>query len=295
MMRLDELKRSVRLKVFGSEEIYNYLKKLFNDEERISLEFNPTPEPSLSLPGVKIDYSEIYFHAVPKQNELQSFIHAIKIVADGIKNGAEIRIITFVAPVCPNCRATVDSINTLAQKFAIEHHIVDATMFPDFAEKYGVMSVPTTLMGKMRFVGAISLAKAEKYIRDAINGDYRDYLAEKLMSGEIEDAKALVVEEGLGELLGELMGHEEFMVRLGAMATAEALKDEKEVVEGVKKALRRLLKHEDARIREDAAMMLGMLGDEKDVKELENLISEGGRVADSAREAVEEIRRRDNG
>ncbi len=294
-MRLDELKRSVILRVFGSEEIYDYLEKLFNDEERISLEFNPTPEPSLSLPGVKIDNSEIYFHAVPKQNELQSFIHAIKIVAEGVKEGSEIRIITFVTPICPNCRATVDSINTLAQKFAIGHHIVDATMFPDFAEKYGVMSAPTTFIGRMKFVGAISLAKAEKYIRDAINGDYRDYLAEKLMGGEMDDVKTLIVEEGLGELLGELMGHEEFVVRLGAMATAEALKDEKEVVEGVKRTLRKLLKHEDARIREDAAMMLGMLGDEEDVKELENLISEGGRVADSAREAVEEIRRRDNG
>ncbi len=294
-MRLDELKRSIKLKVFASEEIYDYLKNLFNDEERITLEFNPTPEPNLSLPGVKIDNSEIYFHAVPKQNELQSFIHAIKIVAEGVKEGSEIRIITFVTPICPNCRATVDSINTLAQKFAIEHHIVDATLFPDFAEKYGVMSTPTTFIGKMKFVGAISLGKAERYIRDAINGDYRDYLAEKLMSGEMEDVKTLVVEEGLGELLGELMGHEEFMVRLGAMATAEALKGERKVVEGVKKAVRKLLKHEDVRIREDAAMMLGMLGNEEDLEELENLISEGGRVADSAREAVEEIRGKNNG
>ncbi|AAB90716.1 thioredoxin family protein [Archaeoglobus fulgidus] len=294
-MRLDELKRSIRLRVFNSREIYDYLKKLFEDEEKITLEFNPNPEPRLSLPGVKIDNSEIYFHAIPKQNELESFIKAIKIVAEGVKGGSGIRIITFVAPVCPNCRATVDSINTLARKYAIEHHVVDATMFHDFAERHGVMSVPTTFIGKMRFVGALTPSKAEKWIRDAMNRDYRDYIIEKLASGEIEDVKAIVVEEKLGELLGELMGHEEFIVRLGAMATAEALEGEKEVVEGVKKAVRKLLTHEDARIREDAAMMLGMLGGEEDVKELENLISEGGRVADSAREAVEEIRRRDNG
>ncbi|MDI3496964.1 thioredoxin family protein [Archaeoglobus sp.] len=294
-MRLDELKRSIRLRVFNSREIYDYLKKLFEDEEKITLEFNPNPEPRLSLPGVKIDNSEIYFHAIPKQNELESFIKAIKIVAEGVKGGSEIRIITFVAPVCPNCRATVDSINTLARKYAIEHHVVDATMFHDFAERHGVMSVPTTFIGRMRFVGALTPSKAEKWIRDAMNRDYRDYIIEKLASGEIEDVKAIVVEEKLGELLGELMGHEEFIVRLGAMATAEALEGEKEVVEGVKKAVRKLLTHEDARIREDAAMMLGMLGGEEDVKELENLISEGGRVADSAREAVEEIRRRDNG
>lgn len=294
-MRLDELKRSIRLRVFNSREIYDYLKKLFEDEEKITLEFNPNPEPRLSLPGVKIDNSEIYFHAIPKQNELESFIKAIKIVAEGVKGGSGIRIITFVAPVCPNCRATVDSINTLARKYAIEHHVVDATMFHDFAERHGVMSVPTTFIGRMRFVGALTPSKAEKWIRDAMNRDYRDYIIEKLASGEIEDVKAIVVEEKLGELLGELMGHEEFIVRLGAMATAEALEGEKEVVEGVKKAVRKLLTHEDARIREDAAMMLGMLGGEEDVKELENLISEGGRVADSAREAVEEIRRRDNG
>ncbi len=248
-MQLDELKRSVRLRVFKSREIYDYLKRLFDDEKKIVLEFDPNPEPSLSLPGIKIDNSQIYFHAIPKQNELESFINAIKIVAEGVKEGSEIRIITFVAPICPNCKATVDSINTLARKYAIEHHVVDATMFHDFAEKHGVMSVPTAFIGKMRFVGALTLSKAEKLIRDAINGDYRDYLVEKLMKGEIEDVKAIVVEEKLGELLGELMGHEEFMVRLGAMATAEALEGEEEVVEGVKKAVRKLLTHEDARIR----------------------------------------------
>jgi len=42
-------------------------------------------------------------------------------------------------------------------------------------------------------------------------------------------------------------------------------------------------------------MMLGMLGGEEDLEVLENLISEGGRVADSAREAVEEIRGKNNG
>lgn len=168
-MRLDELKRSIRLRVFNSREIYDYLKKLFEDEEKITLEFNPNPEPRLSLPGVKIDNSEIYFHAIPKQNELESFIKAIKIVAEGVKGGSEIRIITFVAPVCPNCRATVDSINTLARKYAIEHHVVDATMFHDFAERHGVMSVPTTFIGRMRFVGALTPSKAEKWIRDAID------------------------------------------------------------------------------------------------------------------------------
>jgi len=292
-MRLHELQRNIKLRVSGSEEIYNHLKNLFSDEDRITLEFEP--ETRFFLPGVKIDSSEIYFHAVPEQNELQSFVNAIKIVAGGVKEGSEIRIITFVTPMCPKCRVTVDAINSLAKKFAIEHHIVDATMFPDFAERYNVMSVPTTFIGRMKFVGAVDLSKAEKYIRDALNGDYRDYLAEKLRGGEMEDVKALVVEERLGELLGELMGHEEFMVRLGAMAAAEALMGEKEVVEGVRNALRKLLKHEDIRIREDAAMMLGILGGEEDLEELKDLIREGGRVADSAREAVEEIMRRENG
>ncbi len=295
MIRLDELKKSILLKVYGDRKIYDYLKKLFGDSGKVKVVFSEKNEPFLNLPAVKIDNSEIYFHAIPKHNELQSFIHALKVVGEGAVGGDELSVITFVSPICPNCRTTVDAINTLAAKYPIRHHIVDATLFPKYAEKFDVMSVPTTIIGKMKFVGALNQREAEKFIKYAMCRDYRDYIAKKLMNGEIEEVKTLVSEEGLGEVLGELMGHREFMVRLGAMAAAEALKDNEIVVKGVKKAIRRLLNHEDARIREDVAMVLGLIGGEEDVKDLEKLASEGGRVGESAMEAVDEIRRRKNG
>jgi thiol-disulfide isomerase/thioredoxin len=261
----------------------------------VSFEFFTENEPHLNLPAVKIDSSEIYFHGIPKHNELESFVQALKLVAEGARGGNKLSIITFVSPLCPNCRATVDAINSLLSKYPLRHHIVDATMFPEFAEEFEVMSVPTTIMGKMRFVGALSVKEAELWVENALSGDYKNYIAKKLMNGEIEVVKALVSEEELGEVLGELMAHREFMVRLGAMAAAEALKDDKEVVEGVKRAIRKLLKHEDARIREDVAMVLGLIGGEEDIEDLERLASEGGRVGESAIEAVDEIRRRKNG
>lgn len=277
---MQEVRKRLTLTVFGSREIYDYLRNLLD----LDIKFVSDFDPHFSLPAVKVDCSEIYFHAKPK---LQNLTHALRVVDEGVKSGKDVLVLTFISPTCPNCSAVVDSINSLAKKFAIEHHIFDVAMLPEIAERYNVMSVPTVFIGEMRFVGAI---KAEKWIEDAIRGEYGDYFSEKLKRGEIEDVLELVRKKGLGMALGKLIGHEDFMVRLGAMAAAEALANDRNVAEGILKAVRELLHHKDVRIREDAAMMLGLLGGEEDIKILEKLIPEGGSVGESAMEALEEIR-----
>jgi HEAT repeat protein len=174
--------------------------------------------------------------------------------------------------------------------------VVDAELFSEIAEKFGIVSVPTAIIDGMKFTGAMSVQEVEKWIKAAINEDYYEYLAEKLMNGEIEEVKRVAEDRNIGEELGKLMAHREFMVRLGAMAALEALHEMKpEIAEEARKVITELLNHDDERIREDAAMMLGIIGSEKDIKNLKELIEEGGRIGDSAEEAIKNIRRKKNG
>lgn len=291
---LKDLERSVLLTVFGDDEMhemYEFVKKLKDLSNKIECEYVNVPERRLNLPAIKIH--EIYFHAVPKYSELESFLFALKLVSKyDLKRDVKIVVTTFVSQLCPNCKATVDAINKLTTKYGIEHHIVDIGMFPEFVEKYNISSVPTTIIGDMVFVGSMNVSEAEKWIKLAINQDYYEYIVEKLMRGEMDDVKRLAEARDIGRVLGKLVGHREFMVRLGAMATIEALYEEKpEVGRKAKEEIIELLNHDDDRIREDAAMMLGMVGGKEDIENLKKLMAIGGRIGESAKEAIENIKK----
>lgn len=291
---LKDLKREITLIIFASRELYEFAKKISEINSQIRCEFVDYPEERLKLPAIKLDRSSIFFHCLPQYSELQSFLFALKLIAENVKvcSNADLVITTFTSPLCSNCQATVDAINRLSQKYCLEHHIVDVNMFAEFASSFELTSVPTVVLDEMVFTGAMKEDELERWIKLAIKKDYYEYLADKLVSGEIEEVIKFAEKKNIGKELGELIAHREFMVRLGAMAAIEALQEKTEIVEEARKEIIGLLQHEDERIREDAAMMLGIVGREKDIKNLNELIEEGGRVGDSAKEAIRSIRNR---
>jgi thiol-disulfide isomerase/thioredoxin len=287
------VKGEVSLIVYGSREMYEFAKKIEEISGKVRVEYVDDVEPELEIPAIAFKDVKIFFHAIPEHMELEAFLTAIKMVSTEEKMSFEpcCRVITFVSVFCPNCRMSVDSFNRLAVKSRISHHIVDATMFEDLAEKYEVRSVPTTIIGDFKIVGAVNEKQAVEWLERTEKRDFFDYFAEKLLAGDIEEVKKQVFEKPeLAEVLAELMSHREFMVRLGAMAAIESLWNRNpEIVKSAKEVIRGLLSHEDVRIREDAAMMLGIIGDVRDVEFLREAAEEGGRVSDSANEAIKKI------
>ncbi len=297
---LRRLDRRVELVVYSSTEMLDFVKRLADATDKIVYRFVDEPEPTLKLPAIGFQSVRIFFHTVPDRLELESFLAAVKAVSrlgSNRTDAADLLAITFVSKYCPNCRATVDALNNLAIKRGIEHHVVDVGMFPEIAEKFKVTSLPTAFIGDLRFVGAMSEDEAEMWVEAALKGDYYEYFASRLMRGDIETVKEIAAKKKMGRVLAELMAHREFMVRLGAMAAIEALASEnKEIADQAKEVVIELLDHEDERIREDAAMMLGIIGGRDDVEVLSKLAKKGGRVGDSAEEAIENIRgREENG
>ncbi len=292
---LEDLEGEITLTVYESKDMLEFVEKLSEVSGRIDIKFIESSEPALKLPAIRVGESKIFFHGIPQYSELESFLYALKLVAKGCRGGGDFMITTLVSRICPNCRKTVDSINRLAVKKGLEHHVVDVNSFPEMAERYDVCSVPTAIIGEFRLTGAMDEDEIKKWIEAASKGESYTYLLEKLMNGEIDEVIRFGMVRDIGKELAMLMAHPEFMVRLGAMAAIESLNEKKpESVAGAKDVIRDLLMHEDERIREDAAMMLGMIGGEEDAKYLETLRMDG-RVGDSIREAIDAIRGRNCG
>jgi thiol-disulfide isomerase/thioredoxin len=296
---LKDLRREITLIVYQDEEMKKFADEIASLSDMVCVKFLPEPEPVLGIPAIGFEGAKILFHGIPKHTELESFLTAMKMISNTPEKTIrqktrETVIITFVSTFCPNCRASVDAVNSIAIKRGLEHHVVDTSYFPSLAKKYNIESVPLTIIGNFRISGAMTESEVEKWIEMHESGDYHDYFAEKLIGGEIEEVKKLVLQNReLITTLAELMSHREFIVRLGAMAAIEALhKIDPQITEAAKDVILKMMKHDDARIREDAAMMLGIIGNDEDIALLEEVAGEGGRVGDSAFEAIGNIKKK---
>ncbi|MEM0022187.1 MAG: thioredoxin family protein [Archaeoglobaceae archaeon] len=284
------LPKKVLLKVYSDKGMLEFVKKLATLSDSIEYEFLSEKESTTNLPGIEIANVGIFFHLIPQHSELESFLLAIKLAseAESTTRGS-MEIVTFVSSFCQNCRIAVDAVNKVAIKLGLKHHIIDVSQFPDIAEKYGIYGVPTVFAGKIVLRRVFTDQDFETWIRGAMEGDYYEFIAYKLEIGEIEDLGELIDKT---ETLAELMAHENFFVRLGAMALLERLaKNGAKISREAREEIKRLLKHEDSRIREDAVMMLGIVGDKEDLCVLESLTSDES-VGESAKEAIQMIRER---
>ena len=143
-------------------EVYDFVK----DEEKVK-EYQIKRIPAIAIIGKK-DYG-IRFYGVPSGYEFVSLVDDIVDVSSGTTNLSEdtknrlksvnepVHIQVFVLPTCPYCPKAI----RLAHQFAIENDLikadmVEATEFPQLAQKYNVMSVPKTIINEtVDFVGAL--------------------------------------------------------------------------------------------------------------------------------------------
>jgi glutaredoxin-like protein len=182
-----KLKNDVKLVLFTQEEDCTYCndEKMLIDElgslsDKIKVEHydyatqNDKKEqykidkyPALIIEGVR-DYG-IRYYGIPAGYEFASVIEDIMDVSEGSSHLTEeskkklqainkpIRIQVFVTPSCPYCPKAVRT----AHKIAIENDfvtadMVEATEFPEVSNKYGVQSVPKTVINDgVEFVGAL--------------------------------------------------------------------------------------------------------------------------------------------
>lgn len=118
--------------------------------------------PAIAVTG-KEDYG-IRFYGIPGGYEFASFLEAIRLVSTGNHGLSQktlraldaltedVHLKVFVTPTCPYCPRAV----TLAHKLAfasarVRADMIEATEFPELANRYAVMGVPKTIINETFF------------------------------------------------------------------------------------------------------------------------------------------------
>jgi len=156
-------------------EVYDFVK----DSDKAK-QYNVDKIPAITVIGEK-DYG-VRFFGIPSGYEFSSFIEAVVDVSAGHTHLSEeakvklrqvnkpVHIQVFVTPTCPYCPMAV----RVAHQFAVENLFVRADMvesmeFPHLAQKYGVMSVPKTVINeKVEFVGAVPEEQFAAHVLEAL-------------------------------------------------------------------------------------------------------------------------------
>ncbi|MDR1621632.1 MAG: FAD-dependent oxidoreductase [Synergistaceae bacterium] len=162
-----------------SEEVKAFLTEFGGLADKVKIEFlrkgedlakekrlNVTLFPSFAVLGLDGSYTGVQFHGVPGGHEINSFILALynaagpgqaveedvleKILA--VKNKANLKI--GVSLSCTLCPDVVTASQLIALKNPlVEAEMIDVSRFPDFKNKYTIMSVPAIIVndGKPSF------------------------------------------------------------------------------------------------------------------------------------------------
>jgi len=194
--------------------------------------------PGQVAPEIRLN-DAIRYRAVPLGPELAPFLDALEWLdhgapllpaglrgqLDALEVPASIEI--YIAPGCRHCPATVRSLLPLAAAGnGITLSVVDGVLFTEAAEAAEIRSVPTVILdGQYRWVGSV---RAEEVAEMAAGRDPSRLKAPALIS-LIEEGQAPRLAEMMQSAgvifpaFVELLSHDKWPVRLGAMVAFEYL------------------------------------------------------------------------
>jgi glutaredoxin-like protein len=142
-------------------DVYNRL-----TEPDQALLYGVTASPTLVISGPA--GSRVRFLGIPAGYEFVSLLESLKDGARGKSDltletreklsnlSSDVHIQVFVTPTCPYCPQAVINAHKLAVEYPrVRADMVEATEFPELAERFGVSGVPKTIVnGSVEFVGA---------------------------------------------------------------------------------------------------------------------------------------------
>lgn len=184
-------------------------------------------------------HQNIGFQAVPSGKTLEAFLTTLPTQSPmdkaldhrTVKRLQEIDLpvdlTLYIAPQCPHCPNTLNQLIPLAcESHLIRLCIVDAQLFSDKSDKDQVKSVPTLLLDDhFRWSGTIDIDEVLTIsTRRDPSGLSPGSLRQLIEDGQAERVATMMLDsEQIFPALIELLIHERWSVRLGAMVTAEYL------------------------------------------------------------------------
>jgi hypothetical protein len=248
------------------------------------------------------------YQTVPTGHELQPFLEAL-IALDSaswdIAEPAKTRLrkvklpatlTLFIAPQCTFCPAVVRQLIPLPMvDDKIQLIIIDGTLFPEMTETHKIQAVPTLLLDEQfRWTGSVPLEEIINTIntRDPVSLGTAS-LENILKEGQASHLAAMMLDgEKIFPAFYDLLIHDKWPVRLGAMVVMEEIADQNpamasEVIDFLWDRFHPL----PDQIKGDILYLLGEIGDRRAVSWLnEVLVGEyNEEVIEAAREALEKM------
>ncbi|MFC1515508.1 thioredoxin family protein [Thermodesulfobacteriota bacterium] len=291
-------------------------------DERSELFINFCENLSLMAPKIRISketeeesdppvivINNVRYQVIPAEKELDPFLSLLadqnhlagQLSPEVRKQLDEIRLPAllkvYITPFCPFCPATVMQLLSLAAaNEQVKLNVIDGALFPELAQSDNVQSSPTVLLeNQFRWTGAIQIREVVDMI---LNRDPSQLSAPSLRD-MISNGDASVVADMMidsGEIFPsfiELLVHEKWPVRLGAMVAFEAVAEQnRELAARAIPLLWEQFSRVADTVRGDILFLFGSFGDKGVIPLLESVLSGPYQtdVKEAAAEALEEFK-----
>ncbi len=260
------------------------------------------------VPSIQVG-KNLRFHAIPLGTELEPFLETLSALdknsiqiakqiqdrLNKIKIPAELKL--FVAQQCPFCPITIHRLFPLS--FASEYiqiTIIDCALFPKIAELNGVRSVPTILLDEhFRWTGSTQLEEIVEVISNRDPIQLSSSSIERIIKegNAAQVAKMMLDKERIFPAFIELLSHEEWPVRLGAMVVFEYISEQNtELAAELINPLWELFHNVEDPVKGDIIYILGETGHYEIVPKLKMILCGpyNNEVKNAAKEAIEKIK-----
>jgi hypothetical protein len=252
--------------------------------------------------------SGLRYQAIPSGYELQPFLEALTALDLGYtklsepikhrlkKNKLPAFLTIFITPQCTFCPQTVRELNALPiTSENIRLTVIDGTLFPEMVADHNIRSVPTILLeDRFRWTGSVAIEELVDAIVTRSPSALRPSSLESIIKeGEAGQLAAMMMEAGfLFPAFYDVLTHDKWPIRLGAMVVMEQIIDEDPelAIEALDPLWRRF--HQVAsQVQGDILHVFGEIGNPRSVSWLESIFAGNfdPEVKEAAREAADKI------
>ena len=262
---------------------------------------------SQQLPQILIG-SSLKYQALPTGLEMQPFIEALAALDSGPlqptesiisrlkKNNLPATLTAFIAPQCTFCPQVISQLIPLAMvESGVQLIVIDGTLFPEAAQTHKIQSVPTILLDdQFRWTGSVPLDE----LIDAVSSRDPALLGASSLESILQDGQAghltamMLDAQKIFPAFYELLTHEKWPVRLGAMVVMEEIAAQAPGIapEAIGPLWGRFEGVSD-QVKGDILYLFGEIGDRKAIAWLEEVTAGkfNAEVKEAAKEALEKI------
>jgi thiol-disulfide isomerase/thioredoxin len=260
------------------------------------------PAPALGIGG------SILLHALPHGTALSPFMKLLR--AQGSltpENRAKLKkdfkipamLKLYISPHCPHCPLMMDQLfSRIVSSPSLHLTVIDVDLFPDLVASDNIKSVPTLIMDdSLRWTGSVDLDEVFRVIghRDPLKIGTAS-LKSMIVNGDAYQlAEMMIRAKKIFPAFVDLLAHNEFSVRLGAMAAAEELVEKHpHIAAQLVDPLMERFENQGESVQGDILYILGRAGDQHVIPFLKQFLSlpYSKEVRESAEEALEMIQYR---